>query len=125
MELSSQNVLKLVKEQMECHIPFTARDIKGIPEDEKAIHSVQNSLWRLSKQGYLAKCVGKGSRGKYTLRQRRVKNGAPVGVIKKKKTQSSVMSPAKAVYDLLEFMAKAEESLLRAARVLDALEELK
>jgi hypothetical protein len=99
-------------------VPFTARDLK-MPEVK--FHSLQNTLWLLSKAGYLDKPRGKGTLGKYILRGRRApQNGAkpvPARVVR-----AARATPVQAIYDLLDFMAKAEAPLKRAAKILEAVD---
>jgi hypothetical protein len=121
-KIQSEAVLSAVKEQRDPGVPFTARDLTGFP-DEK-LHSLQSALWNLYKKGFLEKPRGKGSLGRYILRSRRRSPNAVVRTFKKVKTKQEMArpNPAQAIYDLLEFMAKAEAPLLRAAKILEAVD---
>lgn len=71
-------------------------ELEGLTEKQ-----VGNALSVLSRKGFLKRV---GIKGNYSI-------------------ASSPMNPAKAIYDLLEFMAAAEAPLRRAAKILEAVEE--
>jgi hypothetical protein len=96
---------------------FTVDDVEA---DRSTRHSRQTALWQLSQKGYLDKPRGKGTKGRYVLRSRKAPNGkAPAPVRRPRPVR---VNPVQSIYDLLEFMAKAEPSLRRAAKILEAVD---
>lgn len=117
METKIDMVLDSLRTQFQPGTEFTAKEIAGFPDTK--LHDMQNYLWRLSKKGYLDKPRGVGSKGKYILRGRRTSTPKQR---EKAKAQPEAVSPTQAIYDLLEFMAKAEAPLRRAAKILEAVD---
>lgn len=117
-KLQTEAVLKIVREQRDPGVPFTARDLSGLPKEK--LHSVQNALWMLHKKGFLDKPRGRGTRGVYILRNR--KASVPLNGDSVKKKMAKRVTPVQAIYDLLDFMAKAEPVLKRAAKILEAVD---
>lgn len=122
-----EQMLEAIREKYKPGDSFTEADI-GIERSNK--HTRQNALWVLYKKGFLDKPRGKGTRGRYILRSRRrperenavrpmelVKHFARKPVPKPKR-----VTPVQAIYDLLDFMAKAEPALKRAAAILEAVD---
>jgi hypothetical protein len=122
-----EQMLMAIKEKFKPGDSFTEADV-GLDRSNK--HTRQNALWMLYKKGYLDKPRGKGTKGVYILRGRRApeRNTArPAVLVKhfaKKPAPKRVVrvTPVQAIYDLLDFMAKAEPVLKRAAKILEAVE---
>jgi hypothetical protein len=106
--LKTTDVLAAIHAQQKVGATFSAKDLKGMPKEK--LHSVQSALWTLFKKGHLDKPRGRGTKGIYILRAR------------KKNIPTPTINPAQAIYDLLDFMAKAEAPLKRAARILEFVE---
>jgi hypothetical protein len=67
--------------------------------------TVQNALWNLHNKGLICKGSVKGF---YFLGLKGIKKEQP--------------NPAQTIYDLLDYMAKAEPALKRAAKILEAVD---
>lgn len=115
-------VLAHLRANMKAGDHVVAKDIHEHFKDTN-LHTLQNSLWVLMKKGYLDKPRGKGTRGLYFMRGRRSVNGtSPVVTRAPRKVQAPKTGPVQAIYDLLDFMAKAEPALKRAAKILEAVD---
>ena len=90
---------------------FTARDIVKKGDN---LHTVQNVLWVLSKNGFLDKPRGPGTKGKYILRSRKAPGKA--------RSKPNGTDPEQVVIDdLLDCMARAEPILKRWSAIREAL----
>lgn len=118
-------LLDEVRQQIEVGNSFTARDLKTTTADN--LHSVQNALWALSKDGYLDKPRGKGSKGIYVLRGRRASTPLNGDSVKKKMAKRRSPSPSDAdpdmvvIEQLLNAMAAAEPVIKKWSKVHEAL----
>jgi len=120
-----QQMLDAARHKFKPGDSFTEADI-GIEWSNR--HTRQNALWVLYKKGFLDKPRGKGTRGRYILRSRRRPEREdavrPMELVKHfaKKPAPKRVTPVQAIYDLLDFMAKAEPALKRAAAILEAVD---
>jgi hypothetical protein len=123
-----EQMLDAIRQKYKPGDSFTEADI-GI--ERSNLHTRQNALWVLFKKGFLDKPRGKGTRGRYILRSRKrpERNGEerPAELVKhfaRKPAPKPVVrvTPVQAIYDLLDFMAKAEPALKRAAKILEAVD---
>lgn len=90
---------------------FTAHDLVKKKED---LHTMQNILWVLSKDGFLDKPRGSGTKGRYILRGRK----APT----KANGRSHSTDPEQVIIDeLLDCMARAEPILKKWSAIREAL----
>lgn len=117
-------LLMQIKEKFKPGDSFTVDDVEA---DRSSRHSRQTALWQLSQRGFLDKPRGKGTRGRYVLRSRKAPErtgGKPPKAPRPKfrKIGNPRVSPVQAIYDLLDFMAKAEPALKRAAKILEAVD---
>lgn len=113
-------LLMQIKEKFKPGDSFTVDDVEA---DRSTRHSRQTALWVLSQRGFLDKPRGKGTKGRYILRSRKAPtplNGEAVRRKVVRKTPAPKSDPVQAIYDLLDFMAKAEPALKRAAKILEA-----
>jgi hypothetical protein len=112
------DVLAEVREQFEIGASFTARDLKTV--NDKNLHGVQSALWMLSKKGYLDKLRGKGSKGRYVLRGRKLPMA--MNVLTPKRRKLSDLDPDMIVIErLLNAMAAAEPVIKKWSKVHEAL----
>jgi hypothetical protein len=113
-EFNQEAVLALVREQVVVGAPFTARDLKKVPEGK--FHSAQNHLWNLSRKGFLDKPRGKGTKGVYILRGRKASQ---------KKASRKTNDPEQVIIDeLLDCMARAEPILKKWSKLREDLKAI-
>jgi hypothetical protein len=112
-------VLTGIRDSFEVGADFTARDLTGLKDIK--LHTLQNTLWLLSKKGYLDKPRGAGSRGRYVLRGRKTPAPKLVATRGTKRVWKD-RDPDMVIIDrLLDAMANAEPIIKKWSKVHEAL----